>query len=144
MYNLCLSNFDTIINLDLVAFFTLTVVYSVKYVFATIEYYKFLFSLITLMVFYVKFIHWTVLLLHILRIYHSATYIALLGHNFLENCLILGRCTRIEFAKDIKWLTLQKMNYCYCNKWIEKWKRKYFSWRHGKQLWDNEWTLPEG
>ena len=57
MYNLCLSNFDTIINLDLVAFFTLTVVYSVKYVFATIEYYKFLFSLITLMVFYVKFIH---------------------------------------------------------------------------------------
>ena len=62
MYRLCLSNFDTIINFYLVVFFTLTV-YAMFLQQLNITY--FLNSLITLMMFYVKFIQWTVLLLHI-------------------------------------------------------------------------------
>ena len=48
----------------------------------------------------------------------STVQLTLLEHNFLENCFILGRCTctRIEFAKDIKLLTLQKDELYYCNK----------------------------
>ena len=82
----------------------------------------------------------------------STVQLTLLEHNFLENCFILGRCTRIEFAKDIKLLTLQKDELYYCNKlggvqffasfcyWI---KATFFSWRHGKPLWENEWTLKQ-